>query len=243
MTFIYPRLRRDAAEEQLEALNEEFLESGNIAYAADFRHPKAFYPNLNAPLVPSWRLKELHDQLAEQLPSTGRPGSEEKRQFDIRAGKLLVKALEEDGQLQAADPDMWAFLSLVAFPDIALARFRPESRSRLTPERFMAGRRNVFYVPYLRAWILGDLVDDPDAILLEDELVGLVDRQISTDHRLARSLVRAIAGHKGTDNRREIVRECFKAIRFKQRVTDFSAFSDEELDSIVRGVMNESGRP
>lgn len=240
MTFIYPRLYRHDAEEQFQLLNEQFLREGEISVTADFSHPKAHYPSISGEPVPYGRLREIHDQLEVLLPKKKVLSSEDKRQFDIQAGKFLVSILEADGQSQAADKNMWSFLSLVAFPDIAVRRFRAKGKSGLTAERFLATRRNVFYIAYLRAWVLGDLTLYEDSELLEDELVGLIDREFSTDHRLARSLVRAISNQSGDENRRNMVREGYKAIRFQQRVTDFSALSDKELDALVNRMMSES---
>ncbi|MGO1472465.1 MAG: hypothetical protein ACTHV1_07990 [Flaviflexus sp.] len=240
MTYIYPRLRKADAEVQFQLLNEEYLREGKISYTADFRHPKAYAPSVSGEIVPNWRLRDTHDKLEELLPKKKTLSDSEKRQFDVQAGKILLSVLEEDGQAQASDKDMWPYLSLVVFPDIATRRFAAQGQVGLTADRFLAGRRNVFYVAYLRAWILGDLILDDDSELLEDELVGLVDREFSTDHRLARSLVRAIASQSSSENRRDMVRKAYKAIRFKQKITDFAALSDDALDALVKRVMYES---
>lgn len=237
MSFVYPRLRAQDAEEQFQCLNQEYLAGDKIRYTGDFSHPRAHIPNGEP--VPARRLKAIHSRLAEHVPTGRRMTEPERNTFDDAAGQIFVSVLEEDGRAQATDLGMWAYLSLVAFPDIAFARFMPEGSAGLKRERFVGDRRNVFYTAYLRAWILGDLVYAPDAALLQDELVGIVDRQISTDHRLARSLARAILSYEGSD-RRAMVRAGLKAIRFIDRITDFSAYSDEELDVLVKRVMYEA---
>lgn len=237
MSFVYPRLKAQDAEEHFQRLNQEYLAGDKIRYTGDFRHPRAHFPNGEP--VPFRRLDEIHSKLVEHVPNGRRMTEQERNGFDVAAGQIFVRVLEEDGRAQATDMGMWAFLSLVAFPDIALARFTPEGSAGLKRERFVGDRRNVFYTAYLRVWILGDLIHAPDAPLLQDELVGIVDRQISTDHRLARSLARAILAYGGSD-RRAMVRAGLKSIRFKDRITDFSAYSDEELDSLVKRVMYET---
>lgn len=237
MTFIYPRLRPIDANEQFESLDEQFIDSGIIPFDASYRHPKAYYPSASAAPVLRPRLSEIHLRLAQFVPAGGLLSPDDKRQFDIQAGKLFVEVFEEDGQAQAADEEVWAFLGLVAFPDIVLARFKPPKGTHLSPERFKAGRRNAFYAPYIRALVLGDLLDDPDTTLLEDELVGIMDRGLSMDHRLVQSIARSIHAMGRGSNRREAVRGGLKEIRFRLLLTEYSAFSDEELDAEVNDIM------
>lgn len=234
--FIYPRLSPEAASRQFEELTKQYEADGTIRYRGEFWPPNVTLPNISGVPVPTYRLKWIHSELIEKLPPRTVLTKEDNRKFDIEIGKLFLKVFEEDGRVQAADSGVWAYLSLVAFPDVAFARFRPAKGQPLTKERFISSRRNAFYAPYLRALIFGDRLGDPDAVLYEDELVGLVDRELSTDHRLVHAIADVITTYEG-GNRREMVRDGLKNVLFRQRITEFSTFTDAELRAEIEEIM------
>src|SRR5699024_11769839 len=92
-----------------------------------------------------------------------------------------------------------------------------------------SGRRNIFYRAYLRSWILGDLLSDPELPLYEDDLVGLVDRNLSADHRVARIIADEIRSLSGKENRREIVRNGIMAIKYELLVSELSSLDDSGI--------------
>lgn len=91
--------------------------------------------------------------------------------------------------MEAASTDVWAWLTLVLMPDIALQRFPDGSRLRMT-----GGPRNVFRKVWWRVEVLGDLADPslPDT-LGEDELVGIFERtSLGRNRPIARAIFRRI---------------------------------------------------
>lgn len=146
---------------------------------------------------------------------------------------LSPSGLTARGGRRQSRPEVWPYLTLVVLPDLAVRRFGADRQGRLPRDRFRAGRRNVFYRAYLRAWILGDMLEDRELSLYEDELVGLVDRNLSADHRLARALSRQIAQLPQNGSRRVRAREGMKRIQFELRVTDVEALDERELEELA----------
>jgi len=242
MTYLYPRLSRSDVESEITRL-EDVLRSGGVvqSFPDDGHHPGAIFPAAGTP-VPATLLRELHDRVAGALTSVrGRRRSDRDRLFDVAVGNALASWFEQEGRDQASHPDIWPYLTLVALPDIAVERFGLDSRGRLPADRYRAGRRNVFQRLYLRSWILGDLLADPDLPLYEDELVGLIDRNLSSDHRLARLVSEQILRIGRTSNRREAVRTGFKTLQFELRVTDVATLPEQELREML-GTMFKSER-
>ncbi|GAA1465141.1 hypothetical protein GCM10017607_03720 [Microbacterium thalassium] len=66
--------------------------------------------------------------------------------------------------------------------------------------------------------------------------MGLIDRNLSSDHRLARMVSAQIAALDRSTNRRETVRSGFKALQFELRVTDVAAMNDEALSTLLSGL-------
>ena len=241
MSMTYPQLSREDSLEALEAL-EDVLRAGAEpkAFPDDTLHPRSIFPGYGGAPVGIGRLREMHRELSAalaQVPSTGRDSD---RRFDIVAGQFFVDWFEKDGRGQAANPEIWPYLTILALPDLAVRRFGLNSRGKLPKERFLSGRRNIFYRTYLRSWILGDLLTDPDLPLHEDDLVGLVDRNLSADHRVARAIanqIRRLSGDQGrretTESRRERVRNGLKAVQYELRVTDLSALGDDDLQAVI----------
>lgn len=173
------------------------------------------------------RLREMHRSLKQVLDAIPEGGRDADRKFDAAAGRFLVDWFETDGRGQASNPEIWPYLTILVMPDLAVRRFGPDRSGKLPQDRYLSGRRNIFYRAYLRSWILGELLADPDLPLYEDDLVGLVDRNLSADHRVARIIAEQIRSLSGNENRREMVRGGLKAIQYELRVTDLSSLDDE----------------
>lgn len=228
MSRIYPQLSRDDALVELEEL-EAFVRTGAAPRPLlDGLHSKIIFPGYGGVPVTAGRLRELHDALEADLESVTTKGRDADRQFDVIVGRCLAQWFETDGRNQASDPEIWPYLTLVVLPDLALRRFGPDGNGRLPRDRYLSGRRNVFYRAYLRSWILGDLLEDPDLPLYEDDLVGLVDRNLSADHRIARLVAAQIRTMPRGESRRERVRAGLKGLQYELRVTDILELSDSE---------------
>lgn len=234
MSYIYPRLPRKDVEAEISRLNRA-LQSGGIArpFQDGAHHPAATFPGEGIP-APASHLKGLHDAIGEAVADeTFRRRSDQDRAFDRAVGNALAEWFAQEGRQQASHPDVWPYLTLVVLPDFAVQRFGPDPRGALPADRYRAGRRNIFQRLYLRSWILGDLLNDPELPIYEDELVGLIDRNLSSDHRLARLVSERIMSLSRASNRRDLVRTAFKSLQFELRVTDLSAMKTDELRALL----------
>jgi hypothetical protein len=188
-------------------------------------------------------LRDLHERISAALINrVYKRRVDDDRSFDILVGRQLNDWFRDYDRGQAARPDIWPYLTLVVLPEIAIARFGPNKSGRLPLERYAAGRRNIFHRLYLRSSILGDMLDDPELSLYEDELVGLVDRSLSSDHRLARLVSLQIGQLRPGGGRRETVRNALKSLQYEMRVTDVATLSDYDIQKIVFEIFDASRR-
>jgi hypothetical protein len=236
MSRVYPQLRREDAVNELHEL-EAFIGVGKApSPLLDGFHSKTIFPGFGGVPVTIARLRELHDTLESDLEAVRGKGRDADRQFDVIVGRRLAEWFETDGRNQASDPEIWPYLSILVLPDLALRRFGPDGSGRLPRDRYLSGRRNVFYRAYLRSWILGDLLADPDLPLYEDDLVGLVDRNLSADHRIARIVAQEIRAVPAGEHRRERVRTGLKGLQYELRVSDLASLEDQIIRGIIRGL-------
>lgn len=114
----------------------------------------------------------------------------------------------------AANEEVWSFLTLVVLPEVALWRF-PDKKD----ERFIGRPRNTFRRLWWRAYVLagenrpGAATSDP---LGEDELVNIFERpSIVRTASLAQAMTKAIRALPSTPGvaRSEVMRELAKRMR------------------------------
>lgn len=241
MSRIYPQLTREDSVSVLSELEERLSQGEPPRSLPDGTlDPRTRFNGFGGAPVSASRLRELHASLASALSAVPERGRDTDRRFDAVAGRFLVDWFEVDGRNQASNPEIWPYLTILVLPDLAVRRFGPDHSGKLPKERYLSGRRNIFYRAYLRSWILGDLLVDPDLTLYEDDLVGLVDRNLSADHRVARIIAEQIRSLSGNENRRELVRGGLKAIQYELRVTDLSSLNDEDVRNAVAYAFLES---
>lgn len=241
MAVIYPRFLPDDASRALSEL-EDTLAAGREAphFTSGGHHPRAYFGIGGVGRVPLSQLAQLRTELRDQLASVSVGQRNHDRRFDLIAGARLAQWFALDLRGQAAHPGMWSYLTIAVLPDLAVRRFPPDRNGKLSRDRFLAGRRNVFYRAYLRAVVLGPLLDDPEVELFEDDLVGLIDRNLSSDHRLARVVSEQIASTPKELPRRDVVREGLKAVQFESRVTDLGSLSNQELRALIADLFQAS---
>lgn len=233
MMLTYPQLTVDDALIELERLEDTLRDGRPPGFLIDGElHPRTRFPGFNPP-ASAVRLRQLHDRVASALEGLPGRGHDAARRFDIVVGRVLTEWFEEEGRNQASTPQIWAYIALLVMPDLAIRRFGPDKRGRLPRERYLAGRRNLFYRAYLRAWILGDLLEDPELPLYEDDLVGLVDRNLSADHRVSKLVAEQIRSTPAGEMRRETVREGLKNLQYELRVSDLSSLPDADAEAVV----------
>ena len=238
MSIVYPTLAPEDLQSAFERLQAEVGAGRPVRPFPDGRLPSRTLYEAPGPHATKPHLDRLRQRLLEAFAADlSRSGRESDRRFDIVVGRALDHWFSVEGRSQAARPEVWAFLTIIVLPDLAVARFPADSAGRLSQERFLRGRRNVFARAYQRAWIFGDLLEDPDLPVYEDELVGLVDRSLSVDHRVSRAMAGAIRRLPQGAGRRDAVREGLKALQFELRVTDVGGFSEEELARFAHRLM------
>lgn len=234
MSRIYPQLTRQDSVNVLSELEERLRQGDPPRSLPDGTlDPRTRFNGFGGAPVSVSRLRELHSSLTSVLAEIPERGRDADRRFDAAAGRFLVDWFEVDGRNQASNPEIWPYLTILVLPDLAVRRFGPDRSGRLPKDRFLSGRRNIFYRAYLRSWILGDLLQDPELPLYEDDLVGLVDRNLSADHRVAQLIAEQVRSLAGLENRRDLVRNGLKAIQYELRVTDLSALDEDGVREAV----------
>lgn len=241
MGAIYPRFSTDDARQAFTEL-ENAVATGQEppSFTRGTHHPRAYFGVGGAGTVAVAELAALRNEMREQLSTVPIGQRNHDRKFDLLAGAGLAQWFSDDLRGQAAHPGMWSYLTIAILPDLAVRRFPLDKHGRLSPDRFLAGRRNVFYRAYLRSVVLGPLLNDPEIGLFEDDLVGLIDRNLSSDHRLARFISEQIASTQKDLPRRDIVRAGLKGVQFESRVTDLGSLPDDELREMVASLFAAS---
>lgn len=241
MPWLYPTFRAEVAQSELKNLENRFYRTSEVFTSRGVipRHPKASFPSSGGEPVPAQRLIELRElvvkNIAEVDPDRKLSVSACNRAVDRVLSQVLGAWFDQDEDRgNVAHPQMWSYLAIIVLPDVAISRFPPRADGSLQSERFLEGRRNIFYRAYLRYVVLGEAVLlDEDIELFEDDLVGLVDRNLSADHRLSQAIARKISSLASVENRREKVRHGFKNIQFELKVTDLSSVPTDYLEEIV----------
>jgi hypothetical protein len=150
--------------------------------------------------------------------------------FDLVLGRALHEHLRII-PADAAHDEVWSFLTLVVFPDVAVSRF-PD----MHVDRLIGTPRNVLRRTWFRQEVLGDLLHSIDRPLGEDELVGLFERSaLARNHALIRRLAVAVSAYDGPAARSEWARDLYKRVRFSTGPRLLDALSDAELDAIIHG--------
>lgn len=234
MSRIYPQLTREDAVAALDELEDRLKQGEAPRPLPDGSlDPRTRFNGFGGAPVGVSRLRELHGALTAALSAVPERGRDADRKFDAIAGSFLVDWFEADGRGQASNPEIWPYLTILVLPDLAVRRFGLDRSGKLPRDRYLSGRRNIFYRAYLRSWILDDLLEDPELPLYEDDLVGLVDRNLSADHRVAQFIAKQVRTLGGHENRRDLVRNGFKAVQYELRVTDLASLRDSELEATI----------
>lgn len=113
-----------------------------------------------------------------QLPSDS---SEFGAKFDLRIGAVLyrysVGRLSEFG-----DPGVWDFLTLVLLPDVIAPRLAASRSRSAQKERLTGGHRRHVLQRLWRRWtVFGEEVVT-SRILMDDDYVALLERQVTSEH-------------------------------------------------------------
>lgn len=159
----------------------------------------------------------------------GSVGRADAAKFDLAIGRVLHDALQIIPS-DAAHDEVWNFLTLVVFPDIAVLRF-PD----MHPSRMLGSKRNALRRAWLRRDTFGDLTDRYPRPLGEDEMVGLFERSAMARNRpLIRALGSAVMEYSGPA-RSEWARALYKRVRYSTGPRSLDGFTEEDLAPLIRG--------
>lgn len=198
--------------------------------------PRETYAPLGGQPVGESHLAEIRRCVLEALglPAEGTTGSLSlsASRFDALVGWALHDAARLS-RTEAAHEDVWAWLTLVLLPDVALQRFPATSA-----ERFRGGARNVFRRTWWRVEVLGQLAapDRPGA-LGEDEYVGVFERvSLGREPNLSRAIVRHLQAWDAGRNRSEYARGLTRAILRDMAHTTPALLDEASADSYVAAI-------
>lgn len=144
---------------------------------------------------------------------------------------------------EAAQEGVWSFLTLVLLPDVAMWRY-PPTQHHDRGERLLGTPRNVFRKLWWRARVLGADPASPNAELLEDEAVGIMERPtLSGSPRVARAIatehLRQIRANPDI-SRTELLRAATKRIRRYTSLISLPMLMDPDLQSLVNEAFDAS---
>lgn len=238
MTSLLPRLSPVEADELLRLAASRTLTPGS-AKALTFESLRGIHwPATGGhPDLPAfWRIASELRAIATKCGFPDLQSEVARRKFDIEATVLLAQVPElKSGE--ALRNDIWACLSLVGAPDVALWRYPSSGADRLS-----GGARNVFQRLWARGVALDRGVQAEDRWelvkkLSEDAMVQIFERPaIARDRRLARALaeawVRAAKRH-GTSSMEDIMRKAVRKLRVRNVIQGISLLDDSALASCL----------
>lgn len=238
-TFVYPRLPLADASTLLAQLRDQSL--SELRQGASLSHPSADYYPTAARVLPD-RLRELTGVVRCKADDLGFPGpcrQVDQRRFDVAMPALLhqyMRIVPAD----AANGDVWSFLTLVVLPDVAFWRF-PNP-----PDVRLLGRpRNVFRRYWWRAHVLGAEDGGLAARLGEDQHVQIEERRaaIGGNPPLARALARTVLAFCKENpgvGLEPLMREAAKRLVRLTPFVCFEALPEEGLDAQIGEMVREA---
>lgn len=238
--LVYPRLSLPFAKARISEIAEKMSIGGvsSVQALAKTEHPHAAAVATGGHVADPDRISNVRAAVLNTIEPWWQLGTVPRRQaapFDLALGSTLKEHLDII-PADAAHDEVWNFLTLVVFPDVAVLRF-PD----LHVDRLLGTPRNVLRRTWSRQEILGDLLHSTDRPLGEDELVGLFERSaLARNRALIRRLAVAVLAYDGPTARSEWARDLYKRVTFITGPRLLDALSDVELDAIIHGTETAS---
>jgi hypothetical protein len=243
MIYLYPRLGTAIAS-KLIAQYSSYSPRLLVSYSAT-SHPQASaYPTGVQASVPKQVLEKLQISIRDVASSYGYPDQSRTRTatpFDQQVGSVLSETMDIL-PADAAQEEVWSFLSLIVLPDVAFWRW-PNAGAKENYERILGRPRNAFRRLWWRSYCIGD---DLASQLLEDEAVGIMERPTFGSCRpvarvIARTHLRFVLENPAVP-RTELLRQAMKRLRRISPIVTLYALPAADLDALVEEIFSEALR-
>lgn len=189
---------------------------------------------------------QLVDELRQAAGDRGyplrSPNEVEARAWDSAATEITWKYLHDLVIAEAGRSDVWAFLTVVACPDLVIWRYSVVAGDVLPPgveARFLGGRRNLLKRFWQRGRALAAVGAQWSVLnqLREDDLVQVFERpSLSAVPRLAGRLLTQLATSAEDVSARDIL----KRLNRELAVTAMYCLPESALDALVRDKLEAS---
>jgi len=216
-----------------------------LAGMAAVSHPFATYYSVANQKVSDEVLSGLRKDIVALASQLGYPDSSTssgRREFDQQAGEILDGKAIDLIPSEAANQEVWNFLTLCVLPDVAKWRY-PNTKKEPDYERWLGRERNVFRKLWWRQVVLGSELTSK---LGEDEAVGIMERpNLGGNAPLARAMARAtilIAEEYPDLPRSEIARHSSVLVRGQYPLIDFAGIPEKELDHLMMNLYRKGAQ-
>lgn len=236
----FPRLNAAHASAVITSLNGMSIEIASEKAAS--RHDNSFDYATAQQKVDSEALDTLRESVISVARECGFPAKPNKKAA-IRFDKTVSKILDEELDMipaEAANSEVWNFLTLVLLPDVAMWRY-PNEKNNPAFERWMGEPRNVFRKLWWRAATLGHELNEQ---LGEDEAVQIMERtNLAANPAVARAMARALVQVRNkypSFKSSNMMRACALQVSVLYSTTTFELFSEEQLDEVILDVFERA---
>ncbi|NWO07296.1 MAG: hypothetical protein HLX50_16875 [Alteromonadaceae bacterium] len=238
----FPRIDDLREIEVIKELNAKPVNQASELSATN--HPAAYYYATAAITVPEAQLKQFRAKVMDVAYDLGFPAklnSNRARELDQRISNILFQDLELV-PAEAANKEVWNFLTLVVLPDIAKWRY-PNEKQTPDYDRWLGSNRNVIRKLWWREAVLGH---DLNSQIGEDEAVGIMERpMLSGQAPIARAMVKALLSVEKEfpkTARSELLRAGAVNLRRYLPFTAFEMLSETKLEEFVLNVFHSSSQ-
>ena len=251
MSVLYPRLLPSEADKLFAELHKH--RAGTHSTMVTNHSPRSVYAATGGRRVTKDELNDLRQAIlaiAQSLGFPELPSSGQRNAFDRQTGRVLhEQSLMAPGE--AAQRQVWAFLSLVLLPDVCAWRWPANPEGQYVADRFKATdlTRHALARLWTRAHVLHvPGTNDPYALLSamgESDLDQVMTRRhaIAATPELARTVVRVHSEATPDDlegvRSRDVLRQCLMRLLRLTAFVNTDTLSAFQLNQLVRSVQRE----
>jgi hypothetical protein len=249
MFYIYPQMEWAQARHEAERLSQLPVTEGHDDYSRRNELPDGILFSPIGARLPDDRLARIRNDVVRTATEFGFPGahsgSNATAGFDAKVAALLHDIMEISPN-EASRSQVWQFITCYLLQDVVRWRFPGQGGKGTTIERYKGGVRNTFQRLWWRAEVLQlPQADDRYQLLTqlnEDEIVQIMERPTMRSHRrLSRNvaIVFLVELSRSDGLERELLmRESQKRLMRLMPFISFGSLENEELNSIISGVVS-----